>query len=226
MGFFNFSPHKYTISLPLFLSQLCLSPSLFVYILVFLCALFSSLLLLLWVRSQLPSAFSALCVSPPPFCFFFSFFYVTPHLAFRNVELTFAHKKETYNVEHVLLRFCFFWARFSPKRKTKKKKKISPVKVAKRQSFPFQFSVSLCHCVSSIILTCFTICRALRSMFYVCFLYSMYLCLSVSLSLSLSLLYRWTRSKVFIAVNDIMISFHFVSTSISLKLSTESWVQK
>lgn len=27
------------------------------------------------------------------------------------------HKKETYNVEHVLLRFRFFWARFSPKRK-------------------------------------------------------------------------------------------------------------
>lgn len=76
------------------------------------------------------------------------------------------HKKETYNVEHVLLRFRFFLGQiFSQEEKKKKKKKISPVKVAKRQSFPFQFSVSLCHCVFSIILTCFTICRVLRSMF-------------------------------------------------------------
>lgn len=53
----------------------------------------------------------------PPFFFFFSFFYVTPHLAFRNVELTFAHKKETYNVEHVLLRFRFFGPDFPPRGK-------------------------------------------------------------------------------------------------------------
>lgn len=54
-----------SLSLSFSLSFVSLSPSLFVYILVFLCALFSFLLLLLWVRSQLPSAFSALCVSPP-----------------------------------------------------------------------------------------------------------------------------------------------------------------
>lgn len=62
MRIFNFSPHKYTLLL-LLLSRtlLCLF---FVYILVFLFALFSLLLMLLWVRSQLPSACSAcVCVS-------------------------------------------------------------------------------------------------------------------------------------------------------------------
>lgn len=168
-----------------FTPALSLSLSLFLclYSCVFVRFVF---VVLVVVVGALPITKCLLClvrVAPPFFFCFFSFFYVTPHLAFRNVELTFAHKKrETYNVEHVLLRFGFFWARFSPKRKKKKKQKISPVKVAKRQSFPFQFSVSLCHCVSSIILTCTT--------FYVLCLFSIFHVSLFILLPSLSLLYR------------------------------------
>lgn len=190
MGFFNFSPHKYTISLPLLLSQLCLSLSLFIFLcFCALCFRRSCCCCGCAPNYRVPSLPCACRL--PPFFFFFSFFYVTPHLAFRNVELTFAHTKKKHTMWSMFFfGSVFFGPDFPPRGKKKKKKKISPVKVAKRQSFPFQFSVSLCHCVSSIILTCFTICRVLRSMFYVCFLYSMYLCLSVSFSLSLSLLYR------------------------------------
>lgn len=118
MGFFNFSPHKYTISLPLFLSQLRLSLSLCLYSCVFVRFVF---VVLVVVVGALPITKCLLClvrVAPPPFLLLLLLLLCHASFSFpqRGTNVC-TQKKETYNVEHVLLRFRFFGPDFPPRGK-------------------------------------------------------------------------------------------------------------
>lgn len=93
-------------------------------------------------------------------------------------------------------------------------KKISPQKVSKRQSFPLWFCSFQFHFVVSFLAPG---CFRYDSTMFLC---SKYVSCSMYLSVcpSVPSLYRWTRSNDFIAVNDIMISFHFVRFLYQLQL--------